>query len=165
MKLSRRRVTWMCVCQSDVSFIKIPETCVCNSDLFSASPFSSARLKGNFGPFLPFYYLFFLFLCRSGRKESLKISTREKFVCWNSDCQNPFVRWSFTYRHRFFKEEDMEIFVLFPLFFLYASCKRRFISIDWFKISAKEVHPHSLLYGSSWPSANATNCCKQPSST
>ena len=126
--------------------------------------------KATLVPFFLFYYLFFFFLCRSGRKESLKISTREKFVCWNSDYRNPFVRWSFTYRHRFFKEEDTEIFVLFLFFFFfffffYASCKRQFISIDWFRVSAKEAHSHFLLYGSGRPSANATNCCKQPSST
>lgn len=65
----------------------------------------------------------------------------------------------------FLKRKIWKSSFFFHFFFLYASCKRRFISIDWFKISAKEVHPHSLLYGSSWPSANATNCCKQPSST
>ena len=68
----------VCVCQSDVSFIKIPETCVCNSDLFSASPFSSARLKGNFGPFLPFLLSFFPFsLSERSKRESENFYAKE----------------------------------------------------------------------------------------
>lgn len=164
MKLSRRRVTWECVRQSDVSFIKIPETCVCNSDLFSASPFSSARLKGNFGPFLSFYYLFSFFFIGAVEKRVWK------FLRERSSSIEILISRILSFVGRLLTDIDFlkrKIWKssFFFYFFLYASCKRQFISIDWFRISAKEVHPHSLLYGSSRPSANATNCCKQPSST
>lgn len=164
MKLSRRRVTWECVRHSDVSFIKIPETCVCNSDLFSASPFSSARLKGNFGPFLSFYYLFSFFFIGAVEKRVWK------FLRERSSSIEILISRILSFVGRLLTDIDFlkrKIWKssFFFYFFLYASCKRQFISIDWFRISAKEVHPHSLLYGSSRPSANATNCCKQPSST
>lgn len=164
MKLSRRRAMRVCARQSDVSFIKIPETCVCNSDLFSASPFSSARLKGNFGPFLPFLFSFFFFLfslSERSKRESENFYAGEvrllKF--WLPES----FRSSVVYLD-FLKKKIWKSSFFFYLF-LYASCKRQFISIDWFRISAKEVHPYSLLYGSGRPSANATNCCKQLSST
>lgn len=164
MKLSRRRVTWECVRQSDVSFIKIPETCVCNSDLFSASPFSSARLKDDFGPFLSFYYLFSFFFIGAVEKRVWK------FLRERSSSAEILISRILSFVGRLLTDIDFlkrKIWKssFFFYFFLYASCKRQFISIDWFRISAKEVHPHSLLYGSSRPSANATNCCKQPSST
>ena len=96
--------------------------------------------KATLVPFFLFYYLFFFFLCRSGRKESLKISTREKFVCWNSDYRNPFVRWSFTYRHRFFKEEDTEIFVLFLFFFFFT----RLVNVNLFRLTDSEFQQKKL---------------------
>ena len=87
----------VCVCVSQMLVsLKFQKPVSAIQISFRRRRFPPLDSKATLVPFFLFYYHFFLFLCRSGRKESLKISTREKFVRWNSDYQNPFVRWSFT---------------------------------------------------------------------
>ena len=87
----------VCVCVSQMLVsLKFQKPVSAIQISFRRRRFPPLDSKATLVPFFLFYYHFFLFLCRSGREESLKISTREKFVRWNSDYQNPFVRWSFT---------------------------------------------------------------------
>lgn len=155
----------VCVCVSQMLVsLKFQKPVSAIQISFRRRRFPPLDSKATLVPFFLFYYLFSFFFVGAVEKRVWKF-LRER----SSSAEILITRiLSFVGRLLIdidFLKRKIRKSSFFFYSFLYASCKRQFISIDWFRISAKEVHPHSLLYGSSRPSANATNCCKQPSST